>query len=67
MEELKRSFDYTVTPQYLVAEKDSVDAGEPPKFRSRDRPNTTDSYHLFQQEVSFKTIAASTAILINIY
>lgn len=53
MEELKRSFDYTITPQYLVAEKQSVDAGQPPKFKSRDRPNTTDSYNKAQQEVKF--------------
>jgi hypothetical protein len=52
MEELKSMFDYTVTPQYLVADKEVVDAGQPPKFRSRERPNTTDSFHKFQQDVS---------------
>ncbi|CAM0141706.1 unnamed protein product [Umbelopsis sp. WA50703] len=50
MEELKSMFDYTVTPQYLVADKEVVDAGQPPKFRSRERPNTTDSFHKFQQD-----------------
>ncbi|KAH8549002.1 actin family [Umbelopsis sp. PMI_123] len=50
MEELKRSLDYTVSPQYLIAEKEATDPGQPPKFRSKDRPNTTDSYHHFQQE-----------------
>jgi hypothetical protein len=51
MEELKRSLDYSVTPQYLIGEKESVDPGQPPKFQAKDRPNTTDSYHQLQQEV----------------
>lgn len=51
MEELKRSLDYTVTPQYLISEKESVDPGQPPKFKAKDRPNTTDSFHQLQQEV----------------
>lgn len=53
MEELKTMFDYTITPQYLVADKEAVDASQPPKFRSRDRPNTTDSFHKYQQDVSY--------------
>jgi hypothetical protein len=51
MEELKRSLDYSVTPQYLIGEKEAADAGQPPKFKSKDRPNTTDSFHQLQQEV----------------
>ncbi|CAO3674247.1 unnamed protein product [Umbelopsis ramanniana] len=50
MEELKRSLDYSVTPQYLIGEKEAADPGQPPKFQAKDRPNTTDSYHQLQQE-----------------
>jgi hypothetical protein len=51
MEELKRSLDYSVTPQYVIGEKESVDPAQPPKFKAKDRPNTTDSFHQLQQEV----------------
>ncbi|KAJ3174027.1 Actin-like 6A [Geranomyces variabilis] len=34
-----------VTPQYLVSNKSAVDAGQPPRFDLRERPNTSASYH----------------------
>ncbi|KAI8820591.1 actin family [Fimicolochytrium jonesii] len=34
-----------VTPQYLVANKQAVDAGQPAKYDLRERPNTRPSYH----------------------
>ncbi|KAJ3020409.1 Actin-like 6A [Thoreauomyces humboldtii] len=41
----------SVTPQYLVANKSPVDAGEPAKFDLRQRPNTSESYHNLAIEV----------------
>ncbi|KAI8995928.1 actin family [Gaertneriomyces semiglobifer] len=34
-----------ITPQYLVAKKSAVDAGQPAKCQLRDRPNTSQSFH----------------------
>lgn len=47
-----REMGITVTPQYLVAKKSAVDAGQPAQFEMRDRPNTTESYHRLAVEVS---------------
>ncbi|KAG9295476.1 hypothetical protein G9A89_013505 [Geosiphon pyriformis] len=38
-----------VTPQYLIAKKSFVDPDQRPLFTLRNRPNTTPSFHKFQQ------------------
>ncbi|RUP45132.1 actin-domain-containing protein [Jimgerdemannia flammicorona] len=55
-EQFKRDFNIIITPQYLVEKKNFVDVGQPADVKLRDRPGTTESYHRYQQMVSWVAV-----------